>query len=168
MPDSKPVTPLVAVAFLALSSGCGEKLGYFLEYGNYRFHCSHDGVVDSASVSGLYDAPFFVRLPTSPERVVSPSDMTENELTELATSITNGFDGTPEIYDLKWGQVVHRQGKRNSGSFYGYSGNGSTSSGIAVAKSRNGPFVTLPSTEREIRKVFGKPNRISQGSQPFH
>lgn len=162
MPLFKSFFPWAAVAIVALMSGCGEDLGAQLDYGDYHFSSDGSGAVWKVSGACWPDAdPIYVRLPMYSDRILAPREMTENELTAIARSIDRDRGEFADIYWIGETNYIERKDGKNKGFTF-------STTGVAVARSRTGPFVTFPASKQEVFRVFGKPTRVVQHYHNVH
>lgn len=153
---------LAVSGILALLCGCGNDAN-FLNYGRLRF-VSRNGKVTELSGSCMYDKPLpCVRLKGKLNCLLPLQELTEEDLVKLGiVGQDKGKFGT--FYDFEQGVVSFVEGKLDYFSFQGLP----APEVVSIATTKEGPFVSLPAPEREIYKLFGKPNSISQGSRPFN
>lgn len=155
----KSAFPWAVVGILALASGCEEDTGKFLDYRGLRF-LSDEGKVLQFSGSDIFNKPLpCVRLTGKFNFVLPLRDLNEADLVTLGVvGRQAGFDRT--VYEFEQGYIGFRLGKLEDFSFHGPE--------VSIATTKDGPFVSLPAPEKEIRKLFGEPSRVTSGRRPFH
>lgn len=150
---------LAVSVMLALLCGCGDDVK-FPNYGGLRF-VSRNGKVTEVSGSWMYHKPLpCIRLKGKLNCVLALEEVTEEELIKLGVDgRQTGPDRT--VYEFEQGVIGFNQGKLDSFDFQGL-----RAPGVSISPTKNGPFVSLPAPEREIYKLFGKPNSIGRPSPP--
>lgn len=141
--------PLLVVLLLTLGCGC-HKYSSTLHYDTIRI----DG---GENVTRVYDGwgggetPLYFRLPERPDVTYSTKTITEEKVKAIALRVNpqSKWSASYQFDDKSY--IEFRDGKYQ---------NLSLGSGCAVSPRPDGEFVLLPSDERTIRKVFGKPTSV--------
>lgn len=151
---------LAVMGMLALLCGCWSE-GRFLNYAEQEFH-SKDGKVIAVNGNSLYHKHLpCVRLKGKLNCLLPLQELTEAELVKLGV---DGRQSGPDctVYEFDQGVVSFVAGKLDYFSFQGIPAPGV----VSIAPTKEGPFVSLPAPEREIYRLFGKPNSIGRPSPP--
>ena len=159
------IAALVAMASLCICGVLVGIMGSVLSMQSYGSEAIYKDMLFGVGESGEYSSFFtdvdeggiakvYVRRPES--RVVFDlPNLTERQLIELWPTADDG--------DID-GETVYSRGG-NLGSAFGFRNGTLTScrlsdiAGLEISPSRNGEFISLPAKQKDVHRLFGKPNR---------